>query len=159
MLEGTHGPSNKPNCATKGSEMNLPIFKLQSNRCAGVGPRGYYHIGKFISKFVGGMSLMTVLPLHTFAATGDMGTGIPGFGFYADASNSPSVIVWVLEQADVPFPTGCPYIRLTTATMGLESFKIAVAQLTMAKAAGRKVKFYAHVTRDGGCGIDYVQVL
>jgi hypothetical protein len=35
---------------------------------------------------------------------------------------------------------------------------MAFATLTAAKMSGRRVRFYAHAERDGGCGVDYVEL-
>jgi len=86
-----------------------------------------------------------------------MGTGIPHFGSYS-AATGVQTNVWGLNEATVPFPAGCPYIYLTAATMGMDAYKIAVATLLVAKTTGRAVRFYAHAARDGGCGVDYVQL-
>lgn len=101
------------------------------------------------------LSLLTSNPAA--AAEGEMGVGIPGFGSYS-AATGVETIVWSLQEAQLPLPAGCPYIKLTAATMGMDAYKIAVATLLMAKATGRAVRFYAHAARDGGCGVDYVQL-
>lgn len=87
----------------------------------------------------------------------EMGTGIPHFGTYSAASGV-QTIVWALNEATVPFPADCPRLYLTAATMGMDSYKIAVATLLVAKTTNRAVRFYAHAARDGGCGVDYVQL-
>lgn len=93
-----------------------------------------------------------------FAATGEMGTGIPQFGSYGEAT-SVRANVWSLTDATIPFPAECGYIVLSQVTMGATSYRIAIATLLAAKVAGRKVRFYAHEPRDGGCGVDYVELL
>jgi hypothetical protein len=42
--------------------------------------------------------------------------------------------------------------------MGIEAYKMAFATMTAAKIAGSRVRFYAHADRDGGCGVDYVEL-
>jgi hypothetical protein len=42
--------------------------------------------------------------------------------------------------------------------MGMDSCKMAVATLTAARLAERPVRFYAHAERDGGRGVDFVQI-
>jgi hypothetical protein len=87
----------------------------------------------------------------------EMGTGIPHFGSYS-AATGVQTIVWGLNEATVPFPADCPRLYLTAATMGMDAYKIAVATLLVAKTTNRAVRFYAHAPRDGGCGVDYVQL-
>lgn len=91
------------------------------------------------------------------AAQGEMGAGIPHFGNYA--APLPYTIVWQLENASTPFPAGCTYLNVTAATMGMDAYKIAIATMTVARVSGRAVRFYAHAPRDGGCGVDYVELL
>ena len=103
------------------------------------------------------------LLLYTFvleapAAQGEMGIGVPIFGQYGDASGG-SAVVWGLGNAAMPFPAGCLYLVLTRTTMGPDAFKIAVATMLTAKVISKSVRFYAHVDRDGGCGVDYVQLM
>jgi hypothetical protein len=94
------------------------------------------------------------------AAQGEMGMGIPRFGNYAnDPGQPPYSIVWQLENASTPFPAGCTYLNVTSATMGLDAYKIAIATMTVARVSGRSVRFYAHAPRDGGCGVDYVELM
>jgi hypothetical protein len=94
----------------------------------------------------------------TFAASGEMGKGKPEFGVYG-AVQGVYTIVWSLRDATVNMPAGCGFLYLTAVTMGLDSYKIAVAILMTAKATNAAVRFYAHADRDGGCGVDYVQML
>lgn len=96
---------------------------------------------------------------HAAAADGEreMGTGVPTFGSYS-AATGVQTIVWALQDASIRFPSDCPRLHLTAATMGMDAYKVAVATLLAAKATGRAVRFYAHATRDGGCGVDYVQL-
>ena len=86
-----------------------------------------------------------------------MGTGIPFFGQYSQATGT-KIIVWSLEEATVPFPADCPRIELTPETMGIDAYKMAMATLLVARVSRRAVRFYAHATWDGGCGVDYVQL-
>lgn len=87
----------------------------------------------------------------------EMGTGVPHFGSYS-AATGVQTIVWGLGDATVPFPADCQRVYLTSATMGMDAYKIAVATLLLARATHRPVRFYAHAGRDGGCGADYVQL-
>jgi hypothetical protein len=94
------------------------------------------------------------------AAQGEMGTGIPRFGNYATwAGGPPHSIVWQLENASTPFPAGCTSLNVTAATMGMDVYKIAIATMTVARVSGRSVRFFAHAPRDGGCGVDYVELV
>lgn len=92
------------------------------------------------------------------AAQGEMGTGVPKFGVYAAASGG-ATLVWSVENATVPFPAGCTNLVVSVATMGAEAYKIAAATLIAARISGRSVRFYAHAVRDGGCGVDYVELI
>jgi len=94
---------------------------------------------------------------YAVAADTEMGTGVPFFGFYSQATGV-QTNVWGLSNQTLPFPAGCPYIVLTAATMGMDAYKIAVATLLLANTTNRTVRFYAHGPRDGGCGVDYVQL-
>lgn len=87
----------------------------------------------------------------------EMGTGIPHFGSYS-AATGVQTLVWGLNEATVPFPADCTRLYLTAATMGMDAYKIAVATLLVARTTHRAVRFYAHAPRDGGCGVDYVQL-
>ena len=105
---------------------------------------------------------LAILPLlaagQALGAQGEMGVGIPDFGIYGGDLGF-KAIVWSLNDATTPFPAGCTYITLTPATMGLDTYKISVAMLMVAKASNRRVRFYAHLVRDSGCGVDYVQLM
>lgn len=91
------------------------------------------------------------------AASAEMGNGTPQFGVYSAATGT-QILVWALSNATVSFPSGCTNLVLTPATMGMDSFKIAVATLTAARVSGLRVRFFAHGERDGGCGVDYVEL-
>ena len=104
-------------------------------------------------------SLLFAFVLEASAASGDMGTGIPSFGQYSDGVWAGNALVWSLGSASVPFPAGCAYLIVSRATMGADPFKIAVATMITAKVTGKSVRFYAHADRDGGCGVDYVQLM
>ncbi len=103
------------------------------------------------------MAGFATVPPSVFAASGEMGTGIPHFGLYSEATGT-MLRVYHLDQATRPFPNTCPAIILTPQTMGLDVFKIAAATLLAARSTGARVRFYAHSERDGGCGVDYVQI-
>ena len=91
------------------------------------------------------------------AASGEMGTGVPTFGVFSQATGA-TIAVWSLANPSTPLPAGCQTLYLTPATMGLDAYKMAFATLTAAKMSGRRVRFYAHAERDGGCGVDYVEL-
>ena len=91
------------------------------------------------------------------AASGEMGTGVPHFGVYSAATGM-QIVVFSVASPTRPFPAGCTNIVLTPTTMGLDSYKMAMATLTAARLAERPVRFYAHGERDGGCGVDFVQI-
>ena len=92
------------------------------------------------------------------AASGEMGGGIPNFGLYSAATGT-HARVWGLASPTLGFPAGCDVILLTPETMGIDAYKLAVATMTVAKLSRKVVRFYAHAERDGGCGVDYVQLL
>jgi hypothetical protein len=99
-----------------------------------------------------------LLSSQAIAASGEMGTGIPQFGSYSSATGT-RLAVWSLADASRPMAAGCSSLILSPETMGLEAYKIGVALLTAAKLTDRRVRFYAHGERDGGCGVDYVEIL
>jgi len=92
-----------------------------------------------------------------FAASGEMGTGVPHFGVYSEPTGT-FMQVWSLANPTVPLPSGCTALILKASTMGIDSYKMAFATLTAAKVTGRAVRFFAHGERDGGCGVDYVEL-
>jgi hypothetical protein len=98
-----------------------------------------------------------VLSAPAIAAQGEMGTGIPTFGTYSAATGA-QTLVWTISESTAPFPAGCTSLTLSPATMGMDTYKIAVATLITAKTANRRVRFFAHAPRDGGCGVDYVEM-
>ena len=92
------------------------------------------------------------------AASGEMGTGVPvGYSMYSQATGT-STVVWSLQNASLAFPAGCTSITLTPATMGSDAYRIAVAAVMTANLAQKPIRFYAHATRDSGCGADMVQI-
>jgi len=105
--------------------------------------------------FIGAAVAVTA---NTMAAQGEMGTGVPNFGMYSAATGT-STIVWSLGDATTPFPAGCARIVLHPQTMGMDAYKLAVGTLVAAKLSNKKVRFYAHASRDDGCGVDYVQIV
>jgi tetrahydromethanopterin S-methyltransferase subunit C len=100
---------------------------------------------------------VAMLVLPATAAQGEMGTGVPLFGSYSVATGVVTKI-WGLADATIPFPSGCAYLDLSPATMGMDAYKIAIATLLVARTTNRAVRFVAHGPRDGGCGVDYVQL-
>ncbi len=92
------------------------------------------------------------------AASGEMGSCIPVFGIYTQAVAPGQTIVFGMMSPTVVFPAGCTWVTLTKATMG-DDYKMAVATLMLAKSTGKAVRLFAHAERDGGCGVDYVQLL
>ena len=75
-----------------------------------------------------------------------------------EANGALNTMVWALGAPTISFPAGCSNVTLTQATMGIDGYKLAVAALLMAKAANLQVRLYATTTRDGGCGVDMVQM-
>jgi hypothetical protein len=100
---------------------------------------------------------VALAPVHAFAAQGEMGVGVPQFGSYSSATGL-QIVVWRLDDATTPFPAGCTAISLTPTTMGMDSYKIAIATMLAARTSGRRVRFYSHAPRDTGCGVDYVEM-
>lgn len=102
--------------------------------------------------------LATGLTVGAHAAQYEMGQGVPAaFGMYSAATGT-LTRVWALSDVTTPFPSGCTNITLSPATMGMDAYKIGVATLLLAKTTNRRVRFYAHSDRDGGCGVDYLQL-
>lgn len=66
--------------------------------------------------------------------------------------------VYALSDVAVGFPAGCGFLILSPATMGNDAYKTAIAYLLTAKSTNRRLRFYAHLERDGGCGVDYVEM-
>jgi hypothetical protein len=108
--------------------------------------------------FVFGILFLFGTPHLASAASGLMGTGKPLFGVYGQP-NDPKVVVWWLNEATVGFPAGCSSLILSAATMGMDSYKISVSILITAKVTNSVVKFVAQAEKDGGCGVDYVQLM
>jgi hypothetical protein len=90
-------------------------------------------------------------------AQGEMGTGVPVFGQYSQATGV-GILVSRLENASIGFPAGCTGLWLSPGTMGMDSYKIAAATLIAARVSNRSVRFFAHAPRDNGCGVDYVEL-
>ena len=103
-------------------------------------------------------SLLFALTFEATAASGEMGMGVPNFGQFGDPVGG-IVVVWSLSNAVIPFPPGCSFLIVNKATMGSDPFKVSVATMLTAKVTARSVRFYAHADRDGGCGVDYVQLM
>ena len=97
--------------------------------------------------------------ISAFAAQGEMGTGVPRFGIYSPVAGGQLSLVWQLEDASLGFPSGCTNLVVSAGTMGLDAYKMAVATMTVARATNRRVRFFAHAPRDGGCGVDYVELV
>ncbi len=111
----------------------------------------------FLRALVTAAVLVAATPAN--AAQGEMGTGVPRFGVYTPAAAGQLLAtVWELENASRPMPAGCTSLTLSAGTMGLDGCKIAVATMTVARVTGRSVRFFAHAPRDGGCGVDYVEL-
>jgi len=113
------------------------------------------HLNKLASALALGSALF--LCQGALAAQGEMGAGTPHFGMYSAATGT-QIRVWSLASATIAFPAGCSSLNLTPATMGLDTYKLAIATMLTAKATGKRVRFYAHAPRDGGCGVDYVEL-
>jgi hypothetical protein len=109
---------------------------------------------RIVSALLG--SALALAANNAFAASGEMGTGVPHFGVYSHGGAY--MRIWSLAQITRPLPSGCTSLILTPNTMGIDSYKMAFATLTAAKLAGRAVRFYAHAELDGGCGVDYVEL-
>jgi len=103
-------------------------------------------------------ALVALASQDVTAASGEMGNGVPHFGLYSSATGT-RLVVWALGDAAGPIPAGCSSLILSPETMGLEAFKIAAATLTAARITGMRVRFYAHGEHDGGCGVDYVEIV
>jgi hypothetical protein len=91
------------------------------------------------------------------AASGEMGTGVPKFAIYGDLVGA-HIQVWAIDDSTIAFPAGCTSLVVRPETMGLDAYKLAAAALMAAKVSGMRIRFYAHASRDGGCGVDYVEL-
>ena len=105
---------------------------------------------------------LTLMPLVVALAApnvraGEMGAGVPSVGLYTQAAGSKTLIF--LKDLVTPLAAGCSYLILSAGTVGDRDYKIAHALLLSASLTNRRVRFYAHGTWDGGCGVDYVQIL
>lgn len=79
--------------------------------------------------------------LPAWTTQGEMGTGTPQFGFYSDAAYAGGkATVWGMKNISTPFPSGCSNITLTANTMGVDSFKQALAVMITAQALGKSVR-------------------
>lgn len=96
------------------------------------------------------------IAMNAMAARDEMGTGVPDFGLYSQATTV-ATIVWSLRDATTPFPAGCTAIVLSPATMGMDAYKLAAGTLVAARLSNKKIRFYAHADR--GCEADYVQIM
>lgn len=95
------------------------------------------------------------------AAQGEMGTGIPdGYSIYSPVATggSAQIVVWSLKGASTAMPSGCSNITLTLRTLEADTYKMALATLQIAKLTNQPVRFYAHASRDAGCGVDMIQL-
>jgi len=92
------------------------------------------------------------------AATGEMGTGTPQFGVYS-VPVGVHASVWALSNKIADFPVGCNFLVLYPGTMGMDSYKVAIAIMLTARVTNKKVRFYAHQSQDNGCGVDYVELI
>lgn len=104
------------------------------------------------------LTLATGMYVPSMAATGDIGTGIPNFGLYGTFNNG-LIIIHTLINPTINFPAACPYLIISPATIGVAEHRMVYATLLTASALQRRVRFYAHVDRDGGCGVDYVSLV
>jgi hypothetical protein len=104
------------------------------------------------------MAVMAWLPVSVSAAMYEMGTGIPGqAGIYSQVTGLAHFRIWALTSPTIAFPAGCTSLILSRATL-VDDYKIFVSVILTAQSLGRSVRFYAHAERDGGCGVDYVQM-
>ncbi len=136
-----------------------PVRRKAQNGCSMTGePQMVCAIKRgLVAWATAGSLLMTAA--SAFAAQGEMGTGVPRFGIYSPGAGGQLSIVWQLEDASLGFPSGCTNLVLSAGTMGLDTYKMAIATMTVARATTRRVRFFAHAPRDGGCGVDCVEML
>ena len=116
---------------------------------------------EFVLPFLAAIIISTVAAQNSNAAMGEMGTGYPvQFGTYTgSAPNTAKTRVWRLTRATINIPASCTGLWLSPETMGMDSYKIAVATLLTARVTQKLVRFYAHAERDGGCGADYIEMV
>ena len=99
--------------------------------------------------------LLALLPAsQAGAVTGEMGTGIPNIILITQPYGS-RLVLW-LTDATVPMPASCPTISISPGTVGERDYQFIHSMLLSAKAVNKRLRFYAIVERDGGCGVDYV---
>jgi hypothetical protein len=103
-----------------------------------------------------GTRLTSLVLTVTLLLSGSLATAQTGFSFYS--ATGVSTLVWGLSSPTVPFASGCSFVVLSPATMGMDSYKIAVSTLLLARMTGRPIRFYSHAPRDGGCGADMIQL-
>jgi hypothetical protein len=88
-----------------------------------------------------------------------MGTGTPDiWGQYSAAVGDTHIRIFNLTNRTTAFPAGCSYITISSATVGPDAYKMALATMLTAKSTGKKMRFYSHAVRDGGCGVDYFEI-
>lgn len=103
-------------------------------------------------------SLIIGTTMSAHAATGEMGNGVPQIGIYSGAAGHGHIRIWSLANATVNFPTGCTSILISRTTVGEQDYKVMLSIILTAKSLGKPVRFYGHAERDGGCGMDYIQL-
>jgi hypothetical protein len=105
------------------------------------------------------IALIFLAPATVHAAMNEMGTGVPKYaGIYSQTAGGAHFRIWSIDTPTIPFPAGCTSLIISRSTLG-EDYKIFVSVVLTAQSLGRPVRFYAHGERDGGCGVDYVQML
>lgn len=102
-------------------------------------------------------SLIIGITMSAHAAAGEMGNGVPQIGIYSSATSA-HIRIWSLANATANFPAGCSSILIPRTTAGEQDYKVLLSVILTAKSLGKSVRFYAHAERDGGCGMDYIQL-
>lgn len=113
---------------------------------------------KTLKKIAIGSLAALCLISSVFSAQGELGTGVPDFAIYSAAVGN-NTVVWSMTDATIPFAAGCAQLRLHPETMGADAYKAAIAIMMTAKVTKTRVRFYSHAPRDGGCGVDYIQLM
>jgi hypothetical protein len=104
-------------------------------------------------------TILAGLSAFSFAVSGEMGTGTPdSWGQYSAAVGDTHIRIFNLTNRTTAFPAGCSYITISSATVGADAYKMVLASMLIAKSTGKKMRFFAHAARDGGCGVDYFEM-
>jgi hypothetical protein len=102
--------------------------------------------------------LLACMGSSAFAVTGDLGTGVVGKIGYTNPTLGQTAISIQSWQGTptVGFPSGCVYIKIDSATIGMDWFKIYENKVLVSKLTGVPIRFYAYGNRN--CEADYIEL-